>query len=197
MGRRKLIFITGVIGAGKSTIARSLPSSYYIPGDHIQGMIAKRAFPFIRESHIWNWNIMDSHLDGFMHTGTLFHMVVRSACHDLNSWKGDIVVEASVLWQRWFRTMLASTIREITGMAEDTSEFYLNYLPDAAIVCEQIKQRRRNGDERLHDLNEVKRDLVSAQERAPAPFWEIYHDEKSIRSRLNAILAPQEAPERK
>lgn len=101
-------------------------------------MVAKRTFPFIRESHIWNWNIMDSQLDEFMHTGTLFQLVVRSACSNFDLWNSDIVVEATVLWQRWFRTKLASTIKQIAGMDADTSEFYLNYLPDAA-TAQKVK----------------------------------------------------------
>ncbi len=154
-------------------------------------MVAKRAFPFIRESHIWNWNILDSHLDEFMHTGALFNVAVRSSCDKLDCWKGDIIIEACNLWKAWIRGKIYGAVRDITRV-HDYQEYYLNYLPDAELVASRVTHRNRSGEERWHSVDEVKQELKRCVQRTKDRDWELFNTEESIRYRIEKILAPNQ-----
>lgn len=184
-----IILLTGVIGAGKSTVAKKFsPPAFVVHADPFQHDAVRRAFPFVRKEHEFRWEVWPED-KSMMHMNRLFGLSLRSTHERIRGHRGDVIVEGCVICNNWFAEPLIQEIRAACQFRDDVAVHRLNLIPPAEQVLEQILIR-----DRKHELKEfgniegVKRHIGYAEERTKHG-WQHFTDHQSIEATISTIVA--------
>jgi hypothetical protein len=183
-----IIALTGVIGAGKSTIAKSFsPTAFVVHADVVQHDAVRRAFPFVRRDREYSWNAWPRNIDT-MHMNRLLNLSLRSTHHGLLSHSGPIIVEACILSQPWFLNPLLDELRAICGLRGDSSVYLFDLIPPAHQVQQQIVSRGRTNEVGpFSDIAHVQKHVEWAAERTTSG-WRRFSECDELKAAIKDVL---------
>lgn len=183
-----VILLTGVIGAGKSTVTEKFsPPAFAVHADPLQHDAVRRAFPFVRREHEFRWEVWPRDC-GMLHMNRLFGMSLKSTHGGIYQHRADVIAEGCVLCNDWFYKPLLEAIKVACQFDDNVTVHWLNLIPPADQVLEQILTRNRKHElAEFGNLEGVKRHIGYAEERT-RNGWERFSDQDSLEARIRTII---------
>jgi hypothetical protein len=184
-----IIAITGVTGAGKTTIANRFASAVFeIHAAPLLCDAARRAFPFLRHSQQNRWDAWPVN-PATMDIDRLLNITLRKAHESLEKNRGPVLVEGCVISQDWFRIPLFEQIRSICRFGPEIAIHQFDLIPPARVLQRQIFKRGvRNQVEKFSDLSYVQQQIEQARRRA-STGWKRFSDTASLELAIRNALA--------
>lgn len=183
-----IVLLTGVIGAGKSTVADKFRSSAFIVRtDALQFDATRRAFPFIRPAQEQNWEAWPQDTTT-MYMDRLFSLSLHATHPELSSHQGNIIVEGTIVCREWFHVPLVQEIKKVGQSLANASIHYLDLIPTEVALQKQILARGRPDDvAQFSDIETVRQHIEWAQERT-AVGWRRFDDASDMESAIRTIF---------
>jgi hypothetical protein len=183
-----IVVLTGVVGAGKSTVAsRFSESAFVVRTDAVQFDAARRAFPFLRKSQEQNWEIWPRDLST-MHINRLFNLSLTSTYPELLQHRGNVIVEGTIICRDWFQAPLIEEIKTICRFNRDVALHRLDLIPTAEVLQQQILARGKPEDlQPFSDIAVVRQHIQWAQERTDEG-WIRFQDSAELESAIREIF---------
>lgn len=155
----KLIFLAGLMGAGKSSVARAhAERTYYVHGDGVQKAATLKAFPFLKKGHEYSWTAWPREAERTMHMVPLLAMALDSVHSDLDDKQRElnIMCDGSLFVADWFRTPFIEALG-VTGHRYAAHDIHLIYLcPPPEVVFQQILHRADTDPHRAKERTRFK-----------------------------------------
>lgn len=167
----KLIFLTGMMGVGKSTLAkRFIDYAYYIHGDAVHVDAARRAFPFIKESQEYSWRAWPQDVQGTMHVTDLLKLSLGKTHLDLRRIHSmsNVIVDGAIFCNDWFRTPFIEALRDIGYAFEEHQTHFICLRPPSDKHYKQILARAECEPYRANE--KLKYTCIEDVERGQAGF---------------------------
>lgn len=187
----KLVFITGINGTGKSTVANEFQDqALVIEVDHIQSSCAKRAFP--NSNNSFDWALFTENKKE--EWSRFLPPTIIEHSHDIGIHRGHIVAEGAILGLKVFAEAFEEVLASI-GHSHDISEVYHFFLnPPADVVFDQIQKRAIEVAHKVCERNEFP-DVQSVETKLEIfaqciqhECWKEFSSTELLRDELCAIL---------
>ena len=184
-----IIAITGVTGAGKTTVANRLASAVFkIHAAPLLCDAAQRAFPFLRHSHQNRWDAWPVN-PSTMEIDRLLNITLRATHESLEDNRGPVLVEGCVISQDWFRIPLLEQVRSICRFGSKVPIHQFDLIPPAPVLQQQIfKGGVRNQVAKFSDVSHVRQQIEQAKRRTEFG-WKRFSDTESLELAIRTVLS--------
>ncbi len=189
-----IVLLTGVLGAGKSTIAKAfIPNVYHVSADYVQGRAADRAFPYLRHGKRHSWSVWSSKARENFQMHALMYVTLEADCEGLYGWGSDIILEGCILSEDWFREPLLAELMNVANV-RDANLHFLNLLPPAKVAADQARKRNRTNEKEWFDEQFMAKQIELARARAHDERWKTFERSIDVVHVIESILGVQSTP---
>ena len=190
----KLVFIAGMLGVGKSTVARQFESdAFCVHADHIQKNAVKRAFPFLKNGKEFHWKAWPQDTDT-MHLDLLLRLAINSVAPGIQDYTGNLIIEGAILSNDWFRVPLRAALCEFGHTFKDSDVRLFHLKPSVQQIFDNIHRRaceheyRQPETSMLPTVEKVKGHLVGYCGSFTQNLWTVFESSESLESKMRNLL---------
>ena len=184
-----IIAITGVVGAGKTTVAEKFATSAYIVRiDDVQFDAVRRAFPFVKKNDIFNWEVWPRDKTT-MHLDKVLAISLRETHPDILEHRGSVIIEGCIVCQDWLMDPLLEDIKTICEFPEDTMPKRFELIPSPERVHQHIVSRNRPHElVAFADMETIKFQIHWAKKRTRKKGWTRFDTPEKLEQELKKLL---------